>query len=343
MYKRNILFFTIILFLLFTHAAAQNMYTIQMLENPPIKSIRGMSAVNDSVLWISGTAGKLGITTNGGKNWQWMTVPGYDTCDWRTIYAFSSDQALLLNAGEPAAILLTTNRGKTWERVYFNDTKGIFFDGMTFKNKKEGMAIADPLNGRFTIIHTHNGGQTWQPATVEEQPVAQNGEAIFAASNSSITTLPDGNAVFVSGGTVSHFFKGWLQWKTVNWPMIQGRSGKGAFSVAFFNKHKGIAVGGDYMHDTINSQNCLLTDDGGMHWKKPVLPPGGYRSCVKYISAEILIATGTSGTDLSEDGGQHWKKISETGFHAIAVSPAGKRVWLAGSGKIAELVTTGKK
>jgi photosystem II stability/assembly factor-like uncharacterized protein len=302
-----------------------------------------MSAVNDSVLWVSGTAGKTGVTTNSGKTWQWITVPGYDTCDWRTIYAFSKERALLLNAGEPASIVLTQNGGKTWERVYFNDTKGIFFDGITFKNKKDGLAIGDPMKGRFTIIHTKDGGLTWQPAPVEQQTVAQNGEAIFAASNSSITTLQDGNACFVSGGTVSHFFKGWQQWQRVNWPMTQGSSGQGAFSVAFFNSLKGVAVGGDYMHDTINSQNCLLTDDGGKHWKKPLSAPGGYRSCVKYISAEVLIATGTSGTDLSEDGGQHWKKISETGFHAIAVSPSGKSVWLAGSGKIAELVISRKK
>ena len=343
MYKRNNLLITITLLLIFTHTAAQRIYSIQMLEKHPIKSIRGMSAVNDSVLWVAGTGGIVGITNDKGKNWQWITVPGYDTCDWRTLYAFSKERALLLNAGEPASIVMTNNSGQTWKRVYFNDTKGIFFDGMTFKNKNEGMAIGDPLDGRFTIIYTHNGGLTWQPAAIKEQPVAQNGEAIFAASNSSILNLPDGNAAFVSGGTVSHFFKGWNKWQSTDWPMTQGSAGKGAFSVAFFNQQKGIAVGGDYTHDTISAQNCLFTEDGGQHWEKPVLPPNGYRSCVKYISEDLVIATGTSGTDLSEDGGLHWKKISENGFHAIAVSPSGKSVWLAGSAKIAALVISGKK
>lgn len=338
MYKRNYLLLIITLLFLSTHVRSQRTYAIQMLEKPPIKSIRGMSAVNDSVLWLSGTGGKAGVTTNSGKSWKWISVPGQDTCDWRTIYAFSKERALLLNAGEPAAIFLTENSGQTWQRVYFNDTKGIFFDGMTFKNKKEGMAIGDPLNGRFTILYTHNGGLTWQSAATTEQPVAQNGEAIFAASNSSLIHLLDGNACFVSGGTVSHFFKGWNQWQSTDWPMTQGSAGKGAFSVAFFNKKKGIAVGGDYTRDTVSEQNCLITEDGGRHWKKPVLPPNGYRSCVKYISEQLIIATGTSGTDLSEDGGRHWKKISDTGFHAIAVSPSGKSVWLAGSGKIAALV-----
>src|SRR4051812_9787753 len=155
MYKKNYLFFTIAFSLLITPAIAQNTYSIHMLENPPIKSIRGMSAVNDSTVWVSGTEGKVGITTNGGKNWKWISVPGYDTLDWRTIFAFSNERALLLNAGEPASIVLTTNAGRTWQTVYHNDTKGIFFDGMTFKNAREGMAIGDPLNGKFTIITTH--------------------------------------------------------------------------------------------------------------------------------------------------------------------------------------------
>ncbi|SFD50280.1 Uncharacterized protein SAMN05518672_102206 [Chitinophaga sp. CF118] len=335
---KNYLGFTLPLLLLLTAATAQDSYVIHMLETPPIKSIRGMSAVNDSVLWVSGTEGKVGFTTNRGKQWNWMSVPGYDTCDWRTIIAFSSQRALLLNAGEPARIVLTTNGGKTWNQVYYNDTKGIFFDGMTFRNEQEGMAIGDPLNGRFTIIYTHDGGLSWQPAATEIQPVAKDGEAIFAASNSSITKLSDGNACFVSGGTVSRFFSGWHHWKAVNWPMIQGRSGTGAFSVAFYNRQNGIAIGGDYMNDTIKRNNCLITDDAGLHWKSPLLPPGGYRSCVKYVSAKILIATGTSGTDLSKDGGLHWYKLSDTGFHAIAVSPGGKSVWLAGKERIAELV-----
>lgn len=336
MYKRNYLFFTIAFFLLNTHAIAQNTYSIHMLENPPIKSIRGMSVVNDSTVWVSGTEGKVGITTNGGKDWKWISVPGYDTLDWRTIFAFSSERALLLNAGEPASIVLTTNAGKTWQTVYHNNTKGIFFDGMTFKNAREGMAIGDPLNGKFTIITTHDGGLSWQQA--KQQPVAKEGEAIFAASNSSITTLPDGTACFVTGGIASRFFKGE---KPVDWSMIQGRSGTGAFSVAFYNQLKGIAVGGDYMNDTLTTDNCLLTTDGGLHWKKPLLTPRGYRSCVKYITPEILIATGPSGTDLSEDGGLHWKQISEVGFNVITTYNG--KVWLAGRGRIAEAVATGKK
>ena len=39
----------------------------------------------------------------------------------------------------------------------------------------------------------------------------------------------------------------------------------------------------------------------------PVL---GYRSDVMYIDLNTLVATGTSGTDISTDGGKNWKNIS---------------------------------
>ena len=335
MYKRNNLLFFISLLFTFVQASAQRHYTIRPLETPPIKSIRGMYAVSDSIIWVSGTQGKAGISTDGGQHWKWISVPGYDTCDWRTLHAFSSKRALLLNAGEPASIVLTINGGDTWQRVYFNDTKGIFFDGMTFRNHLEGLAIGDPIDGKFTLIQTGDGGQTWQPA--QQQPVALEGEAIFAASNSSITTIAN-KAGFVTGGTHSRFLTGWDTWKAINWNMIQGGSGAGAFSVAFYDKLNGISVGGDYMNDTISTDNCFITNDGGKHWKAAVVSPHGYRSCVKYISKKLLIASGTSGTDISEDEGMHWKKISDTGFHVIVVGPGGKHTWLAGKDRIAELV-----
>lgn len=337
MYKRNNLLFNILLIVCSLSAKAQHTYTIRSLETPPIKSIRGMYAVNDSVLWVSGTQGKAGLTTDAGKHWKWITVKGYDTCDWRTLYAFSTQRALLLNAGEPASIMLTTNGGETWTSVYHNSTTGIFFDGMTFRNKMEGVAIGDPLNGEFVNLHTTDGGKSWTPGT--GSPItSQKGEAIFAASNSSITTYQDGKACFVTGGTVSRFFSGWNNWTSTPLPMIQGSAATGPFSVSFFDRLHGVITGGDYMHDTITKGNCLITEDGGQHWKSPVTPPQGYRSCVKYITNKMLVATGTSGTDISEDGGMHWKKISDIGFHVIAVSPHSKHIWLAGKERIAELV-----
>ncbi|SHN38924.1 Uncharacterized protein SAMN05216311_11179 [Chitinophaga sp. CF418] len=329
------LIFTLFLPLLFLHATAQSGYSIHQQDPPPIKSIRGMSVLNNGVIWISGTEGKVGRSTDYGAHWDWITVPGYDTCDWRSLVAFSDKRALLLNAGEPAHLLLTTDGGATWKEVYSNHTKGVFFDGMAFRNAKEGIAIGDPINGRFTIIRTKDSGNTWQADPFEASPLAKEGEAIFAASGTSVRIMPGGQACFITGGTNSRFISGWEKWSPVEWSFIHGSSGTGAFSVAFADKQHGVAVGGDYTKDTVTTGNCLVTKDGGRSWQPVVTPPAGYRSCVQYIGHDTFVATGTSGTDISEDGGLNWYKISKEGYHVAGMAPAGKRVWLAGSKKLA--------
>jgi len=313
-------------------------YHIHELSRGQLKSIRGMSVVSDKQVWVSGTGGMVGKSTDGGQHWQWVQVPGCDSCDWRDIEAFNDREALVINAGEPAHIFRTSDGGKTWERVYFNDTKGIFFDGMDFRSPKEGWAIGDPLEGRFMTLYTDDGGRSWAPG--DDIPTAYSGEAIFAASGTSLCSLPEQVACFVTGGDTARFLKYQdFRWVSFALPVIQGNASSGAFSLAFLDARRGVAVGGDYRNDTLRRQNCVLTTDGGKTWTFPLIPPGGFRSCVTWVHNNILVATGTSGTDISVDGGLHWQLISKEGFHVVQSARNGKAVYLAGSdGRIARLL-----
>lgn len=311
-------------------------FTVRVLPDNNIKSIRGMSVVNDSIIWVSGTGGMVGRSTNGGREWQWTRVSGCDSCDWRSLHAFSAQRAIILNAGAPAHIYSTDNGGQSWERVYFNDTPGIFFDALAFNGKKEGYAIGDPINGHFVLLQTNDEGQHWELVPATAQPVAQEGESLFAASGTGFRIL-NGQPAFVTGGTVSRFIhRQHNNWQYVHLPLLQGSASAGAFSFAFSGKHNGIAVGGDYRNDTLRNQNSALTTNGGKSWASCSNPPAGYRSCVEYITPQLLIATGTSGTDISTDGGRNWKNISREGFHVVRKAAAGSRVYLAGR-KIAVL------
>lgn len=314
------------------------MYSIRELTRGPLKSIRGMSVVSNELLWVSGTGGMVGKSTDGGQHWQWIQVPDCDSCDWRDIEAFSEQEALVINAGEPAHIFRTSDGGASWERVYFNDTKGIFFDGMDFRNRTEGWAIGDPLEGKFTILYTRDGGRHWTRAT--NAPAAYQGEAIFAASGTSLRSLPGAADCFVTGGDTARFLKyQHQQWRSFALPIIQGNASSGPFSLAFLDARQGVAVGGDYRNDTLRRQNCVLTKDGGQTWIAPIVPPSGYRSGLSWAGARLLVATGTSGTDISVDGGLHWQLISRTGFHVVQSARNGKAVYLAGSdGRIARLL-----
>ncbi len=324
----------------FTPASAQQEaagYHINIVAATPVQSIRGLSVVTDDIVWASGTGGQVGNSTDGGKHWKWTTVTGCDSCDWRSLYAFSDRKAIVLNAGAPALIFLTEDGGNSWKQVFYDNRPGIFFDAMQFFNEREGIAIGDPIDGKFTVIRTHNGGRSWKADPVAASPRAAEGEAIFAASNTSMALLPGNNIYFATGGQVARLFKSSNNGQAYTIPLIQGSSTTGVFSIAFRDAASGIAAGGDYKQDTARKGNCMLTSNGGRSWEAPVTPPGGYRSCVAWISPQQLIATGTSGTDISTDGGYHWKTIGK-GFNVAAKARKGTKVYLAGK-DIGELAT----
>lgn len=310
-------------------STAQNFQLHLSETQPPLKSIRGLSAVSDNVVWASGTGGMVGRSINGGNTWEWHQVKACDSCDWRSLYAFNDQKAVVINAGEPAHVFLTEDGGQSWKQVYFNATPGIFFDAVAFYNEREGIAIGDPMQQHFAVLRTHDGGNTWQMDTPGQSPEAAAGESIFAASGTSLIAR-SGLTLFVTGGTVSrlHQLSG-TRWSSRPLPLLQGQPSTGAFSVAFLNNRTGIVVGGDYKQDTIRQQNCLLTTDGGRTWSSPRKAPGGFKSAVTWLTPQILVATGTSGTDISVNGGKDWEKIGE-GFHCAAKSRSGKRLFLAG-------------
>ncbi|QEH42775.1 YCF48-related protein [Chitinophaga sp. XS-30] len=330
----------IITFYILFHALAvqAQTYRIKALVSAPVSSIRGLSVVNDSVIWISGTEGKVGKSTDGGKHWEWFTVPGCDSCDFRDIEAFSGDRAVIMGIAEPARIYLTNDGGRSWKQVYFNDTRGIFLDGMDFLDHQKGVIIGDAIDGIFTILGTNDGGETWQSL---KGPAAREGEASFAASGTTIRMLGRKSFAICSGGSASRFFRyDGHSWKVSPIPAAQGAPSRGIFSFAFRNGKQGVAVGGDYLVMDAREGNCLLTNDGGRSWKAPATPPRGYRSAVEYLDGNRVLCTGPTGTDMSADGGLTWAPVSNEGFHAARKAKNGSRVFLAGSkGRIAVLET----
>ncbi len=315
--------------------------TIELLTSGTKTSIRGLSVVNDNVIWASGSNGTVARSTNAGKTFTWITVPGYEKRDFRDIEAFDKNVAIIMAIAEPAVILKTIDGGATWKKVYENNTPGMFLDAMEFWNYDSGIVIGDPIKGRFFIARTFDGGNTWQDLSYDKLPVADTGEGCFASSGTNVRALSLGEAGFISGGLSSKFY--W-QGKSTVLPILQGKESYGANSIAIRDHEKRknsnyfIVVGGDFTHDTSTTMNCIITGDAGNTWKAPATPPHGYRSCVEFITKTKLVTCGTSGVDISDDGGMNWQLISKEGFHVCRKAKKGKAVFLAGgNGRIARL------
>jgi photosystem II stability/assembly factor-like uncharacterized protein len=303
------------------------------LESGQNSSLRGLSVVDDTVAWASGSKGWTARSINGGKTWSWKQIPAYENLDFRDIEAFSASHAILLSAGTPAVILLTTDGGSVWQEVYRNESSDIFLDGMDFWDTENGLIYGDPINGKLVLLKTSNGGASWQNISQNNTISLVAGEASFAASGTAIRCDSKGNAWIASGGLQSRIFQSsdyGNTWKAYACPIIQGKSSTGPFSIAFYNSRIGIAAGGDYLNDSSRVNNLLLTRNGGKTWKRPFISTFGYRSAVEYISRKVLIATGPTGTDWSNDGGKTWRKLSLEGYHTVRKAKKGTLVLLTG-------------
>jgi photosystem II stability/assembly factor-like uncharacterized protein len=305
---------------------------IEILTSGTRTSIRGLSVVNDECIWVSGSSGTVGKSLDGGKNWEWITVKGFEKRDFRDIEAFDKKTAIIIAIDTPAHILKTTDGGKNWKIVFTDRTPGMFLDAMDFFDKNHGIVIGDPIKGNTFIAATTNKGESWIRFANVSRPNCDSGEAYFASSGTNITYFKNKTYKAVSGGLSSHLQDGF---NTTPLPILQGKESTGANSIAAWDKDLFVIVGGDFAQDKNPKDNCVLTTDGGLTFKAPKTPPAGYRSCVEFISKKQLIACGTSGVDISDDTGNTWRLISTEGFHVCQKAKSGKAVFLAGgNGKI---------
>lgn len=310
--------------------------TIKIVNTAIKNSIRGLSVVTNKVVWVSGSEGTVGKSTDGGTTWKWIQVKGFEKTDFRDIEAFNDKVAVIMGIAAPAYILRTTDGGDNWTTVYENKTKGIFLDAMEFWNRESGIVIGDPIDNKFFIARTFDGGKKWQELPLQNYPVADSGEACFASSGTNIRKLNKQEAVFISGGLKSRLF---IRDKKFNLPLVEGKNSTGANSVAVKNNNTLIIVGGDFMAKEATIGNCAITLDGGKTFTQPATPPHGYRSCVEYLTKSTWLSCGLTGIDISTDEGNNWNWISKESFHVCRKAKKGKVIFFAGNGgKIGKLV-----
>jgi len=252
--------------------------------------------------------------------------------DFRSIAAFSEQKAIIVHAGSPAVILLTEDGGASWQKVFSYDVDQIFYNGIGFWNEKQGIVFGDSIGGQLQLLITEDGGKNWMNISDEAHVEMQPGEVAFAASGTSIFTKDQGLVWIGTGGTQARLLFSYdygKTWTSYRVPIEQGEASQGVFSLAVNNRNELIAVGGDYKNFK-NNNNVIQLSANGISWKAPKNRLSGYKSCVTYVNDTCVVATGSSGTDISLDGGQTWKLLDDQAFHVVRASTSGKWILLAG-------------
>ncbi len=286
--------------------------------------LRGLSVVDKNIAWASGSGGVYLITTDGSETWKTDSIEGASTLDFRSIYAFDEQQAIVVSAGTPARIYKTTDGGSSWRITFTSDDPAIFFDAISFWNEKEGLVMGDPVEGKLYLLKTEDGGETWNKVSPERIPASLVSEGGFAASGTCLATEGNSNAWIGVGGDSARVYRSTDQgnsWRVHQTPILSGSQMRGIFSLSFKNELNGISVGGEWNVKN-PPKSRAFTFDGGLTWELG-LGVDSYCSGSCFVKDDIYLACGQSGIDISADGGRNWENISELHLYGIKFDETG--------------------
>lgn len=291
--------------------------------------LRGLSPVSDKVVWASGTEGTVLRSVDGGRHVR--SVGPADTTDlqFRSLYASSAWHAVAVSIGDtPDAMraYVTEDGGKTWTMSLQNTDPAAFYDCLTFTSKRVGYIVSDPVDGKFRVIRTKDGGHSWTVLPTAGMPPALDGEAGFAASGTCIQHDARGDLFIANGGVdparVFRSTDGGRHW-TVQGSPVAGVAGTGGiFSLSFGAGRGGVAVGGDFNVPDAAVSNAAWTSDFGRTWNAAT-GLGGYRSGSSWVDGwrGTVLAVGPTGSDVSHDGGRTYATFDTGSFDAVECVP----------------------
>ena len=122
--------------------------------------------------------------------------------------------------------------------------------------------MSDPVDNKFVLIKTSDGGENWKPMDTSKMPATKTGEAAFAASGTCLITQGKNNTFIVSGGMDARVFRSndrGVTWLVADTPIVKGTAGSGIFSIAMLDSKNGVIVGGNY--EKSDGYQLLFVDD----------------------------------------------------------------------------------
>jgi photosystem II stability/assembly factor-like uncharacterized protein len=315
---------------------------------------RGLAAVNGRTAWVAGSDATILRTTDGGASWQDVSPPAAQSQAtdglllFRDIEAWDAQNAVALAIGEgtDSQILRTHDGGRTWQTTFVNQDPNAFYDCMGFFDSRHGLAMSDPVDGKFRVLSTSDGGRHWAVLPSKGMPAALDGEFAFAASGTCLVTAGSHDAWIASGGgatsRVFHSTDRGRHWSVASTPIASGASA-GIFSLAVRGTRDVVAVGGDFGVPDAAVDAAGRSTNAGRTWRISATMPGGYRSGAAWVAHThaTVIAVGPTGSDISTNAGRDWTGFDTTSYDVVQCAPGGA-CWASGDvGHVAKLVRGG--
>ena len=128
--KLEIAFILLVIVMLTNCNLPTNHVEIQFLEQitNTNASLRALHVVDEHVIWASGSGGTVLVSINWGESWNVNHIPGAEENDFRSLHAWDENQAMVFGVAGPNFGYKTEDGGQTWEVIFQDTTKGLFFN-----------------------------------------------------------------------------------------------------------------------------------------------------------------------------------------------------------------------
>ena len=333
------------IFFLLTSLSFAQTYQVLNDEKSDV-SYRGLAIEDNTTFLVSGSKNTIGKTTDGGKTFTWINPKVVDNRDYRDIEVLSKNNYLALGIDSPAYILHSADGGKTWNKVYDNNEKGVFLDALFVDQKSNKIiALGDPMsqNKPFVLTSSLSDPTKWEVATKlnNQYLKLKNPKEAFFASSGSNLYADDKQTLIVSGGEQSNIYQYTANGGTLYSLSKTKSSTSGINGMAYDAKNNiGYLVGGDFTKPNDSAYNFFKFKiiNGKLVFQDLWSYPEGYKSGVTIITKDKVLVCGYSGVDYSIDGGHNWKNITKDSYNTCQVTPDKKSVILVGNkGKIGKI------
>lgn len=313
------LFFLVLTLLIFTNINAQ--WSEQ--TSGVTTALRSVcSTPSSNVAWICGASGVVLKTTNTGTNWVNVSSGIPNTNTLICISAVDANLAVVVGylppSGGPTYVYRTTNGGTNWTQVL---TETGFYDAVWMVNATTGFMVGDPVNNRWSLWKTSNGGANWD-STGLYLPVVHATEAGW---NQAISVVYPKIWIGTNDTVViysTNFGTNWTRYKTTG--EVNG------YSLCFdwVNGQTGLMAGGTAM---------LQTSNFGNNWTNvPIIGSGNVVGItftnlpVDYFTSPAWCVRSLTTSIYSSMNGSSWSieyTAAAGNFNAISQSRPGRGIW----------------
>ena len=266
-----------------------------------------VDAVDQDVAWAAGKT--ILRTTDAGSTWQRALQDIPEKSNITAIGALDANVAVVaVVANGIAKLIRTTDGGQSWQDVLTDHPAPIHGIHLFRDRSGCGVAVGNPLNGKWTMLKTTDEGKTWRPAEnlpdqLGDETGLSNSEWALHTTSSSLPAFIFSSDTFALPGRISR-------------PAPYGLP----MTAIWFGTSSG------HLYGTLQ--------DGRRWFRQRVLKTGV--QSLWYSDILHGVAGGQRGLGaVTANGGIRWTTFSISRPLSIrSISGAGEEVWLVGSNRV---------